>query len=80
METDTARELFRGYLYRRHGARSTPKHYLSDLTIFLAYLGEKPVTALTAKDIAGFVDQQHAQKLAPATINRRLATLRTFFE
>ncbi len=80
METDTARELFRGYLYRRYGDRSTPKHYLSDLTIFLAYLGEKSVTAVTAKDIDGFVDQQHAQKLAPATINRRLATLRTFFE
>ena len=80
METDTARELFRGYLYRRYGDRSTPKHYLSDLTIFLAYLGEKPVSAVTAKDIDGFVDQQHAQKLAPATINRRLATLRTFFE
>lgn len=80
METETARELFRGYLYRRYGDRSTPKHYLSDLTIFLAHLGEKPVSAVNAKDIDRFVDQQHAQKLAPATINRRLATLRTFFE
>jgi site-specific recombinase XerD len=80
METETARELFRSYLYRRYGDRSTPKHYLSDLTIFLVYLGEKPVSAVNAKDIDGFVEQQHAQKLAPATINRRLATLRTFFE
>ena len=80
METDTARELFRGYLYRRYGDRSTPKHYLSDLAIFLAHLGDKPITEVNAKDIDGFVDQQHAQKLAPATINRRVATLRTFFE
>lgn len=80
METETARDLFGKYLYRRYGDRSTPKHYLSDLAIFLAYLDETPVTAVKAKDIDGFVDQQHAQKLAPATINRRLATLRTFFE
>lgn len=51
METETARDLFRKYLYRRYGDRSTPKHYLSDLAIFLACLGEKPVTTVTAKDI-----------------------------
>lgn len=80
METEKAQELFRGYLYRRYGDRSTPKHYLSDLTIFLAYLGEKSVITVTAKGIDGLVDQQHAQKLALATINRCLVTLRTFFE
>ena len=79
METEMARELFKGCLCRRYGHRTTPKHYLSDLGIFLAYLGEKPVTAVNVKDIDGFVDQYHAQKLAPTTINRHLATLRTFF-
>jgi site-specific recombinase XerD len=43
METEMARELFRGYLYRRFGDRSTPKHYLSDLTNFFECLAaEEP--------------------------------------
>lgn len=80
MKTDMARELFSSYLHRRYGDRSTPKHYLSDLDIFLAHLGDKPITEVNAKDIDEFVDQQHVHGLAPATINRRLASLRTFFE
>lgn len=80
METKQAQERFKQYLYRRYSDRSTPKHYLSDLRIFLSELGEKALNQVTAQDIDHFIDQQHKQNLAATTINRRLATLHTFFE
>lgn len=80
METKQAQELFTQYLYRRYSDRSTPKHYLSDLRIFLDQLGDRILMQVTARDIDSFIDYQHEQQLAATTINRRLATLHTFFE
>lgn len=80
MQTADAMAIFSRYLYRRYGERSTPKHYLSDLGIFLRQLGDKPLQQVTAQDIDGFIDAQHGQGLAASTINRRLATLHTLFE
>ena len=80
METKQAQAQFSHYLNRRYGDRSTPKHYLSDLRIFLNQLGEKALNQVTAQDIDRFIDDQHEQQLAATTINRRLATLHTFFE
>lgn len=73
-------EQFERYLRRRFGDRSTPKHYMSDLRIFVRHIGTKSPTEVSVQDIDRFVDRQVAQGLCPATINRRLATLRTFFE
>lgn len=73
-------EQFERYLQRRYGDRSTPKHYLSDLRIFVRHIGNKSPTEVSVQDIDQFVDQQVSRGLSPATINRRLATLRTFFE
>jgi site-specific recombinase XerD len=80
MDTQEAQELFKQYLYRRYGDRSTPKHYLSDLRIFLKQVGEKPLKEVNLRDIDGFVDQQRTEQMAATTINRRLATLHAFFE
>ncbi len=71
---------FGRYLQRRYGDRSTPKHYLSDMRIFVRHIGSKSPTEVSVQDIDRFVDQQVSQGLKPTTINRRLATLRTFFE
>lgn len=76
----TAIGRFERYLHRRYGDRSTPKHYLSDLGIFVRHIGNKPPIEVKAQDIDRFVDRQVEQGLRPTTINRRLATLRTFFE
>src|SRR3972149_4356052 len=80
METTERTAIFEQYLYRRYGDRSTPKHYLSDLRIFLEQVGEKPLRQVRAQDIDRFVDEEHSHSLAASTINRRLATLHTFFE
>jgi len=77
---DEATERFECYLRRRYNDRSTPKHYLSDLRIFVRHSGHKSPVEVSVQDIDSFVDQQVEQGLSPATVNRRLATLHTFFE
>jgi integrase/recombinase XerD len=79
-ETLEATAIFSRYLHRRYDGRSTAKHYLSDLAIFLRHLGDKALRQVTARDIDSFIDAQHGLAMAATTINRRLATLRTFFE
>jgi len=73
-------ERFGSYLRRRYADRSTPKHYLSDLSLFARLVGGKRPDQVSVQDVDCFVDQQVSQGLRPATINRRLAALRTFFE
>src|SRR5688572_4796258 len=71
---------FEQYLKRRFGQSSTRKHYLSDLNIFITFIGDKAPDAVTSADIDRFVDQQIAAGLSPSTINRRLSCLHSFFE
>jgi len=75
-----AKERFSQYLHRRYGDRSTPKHYLNDLDMFIQQVGAKPPSHVTAADIDHFVSQQVDKGLRPATVNRRLVALHTFFE
>jgi len=46
----------------------------------MQHLGDKSPQEVTVQDVDCFIDQQVLQGLSPATINRRLATLHTFFE
>jgi site-specific recombinase XerD len=77
---DQARERFIQYLNRRYGQSTTPKCYASDLDIFLRTIGDKEPEAITAADVDVFIDDQLAAGLRPITINRRLATIHTYFE
>jgi len=72
-------EAFDTYLRRRYPGRTTAKHYVSDVRIFLkGFPG--PVLTVTAVDIDSFVEGQRAQQRAATTINRRVAALKTFFD
>ena len=75
-----AQVRFEQYLKRRFGESSTLKHYHSDLQIFIDIVGEKEPEAVTAVDIDAFVDRQQVAELKASTINRRLATVHSFFE
>ena len=77
---DQACARFERYLKRRFGQSSTPNHYLNDLRIFTKIVGNKEPESTTSKDIDTFVEKQLAECLSVATINRRLASLRSFFE
>ena len=77
---DEVLRRFALYLKRHFGQSSTAKHYLSDLTIFIDVIGKKAPKDVTSVDIDVFIDHQIAAGLKPATINRRLSSLRTLFE
>ncbi len=77
---EKAKERYAQYLNRRYGDRSTPYHYLHDLKMFIRQVGLKEPKSVTANDIDDFVDAQVNRGLKPSTINRRVASLRTFFE
>lgn len=70
---------FEAYLKRRFPDRSTAKHYTSDLRLFVQH-HPGPLTEITPRDVDAFVDQQRAQGLAPSTVKRRVAALKTFFD
>jgi site-specific recombinase XerD len=75
-----ARERFAQYLYRCYGDRSTPKHYLNDLDLFVRQIGDKTPEYVTVQDVDNFIDKQMDRQLKLTTINRRIAALHTFFE
>jgi site-specific recombinase XerD len=77
---DQARHRFDKYLNRRYGQSTTPKCYASDLDIFLRAMDPEEPEAVTAADVDAFIDGQLESGLRPITINRRLATIHTFFE
>jgi site-specific recombinase XerD len=79
MDRDESLQKFEQYLQRRFPERRTSKDYLSDLRQFAAFC-QKPWREVHMHDIDAFVDQQRAQGLKPATINRRVAALKTFFD
>jgi len=75
-----ARKRFAQYLYRCYSDRSTPKHYLSDIDLFVRQVGDISPESVTVKDVDEYIDNQMENQLKPATINRRIASLHTFFE
>ena len=78
MQDDIAR--FKRYLEQRYCDRSTSKHYMSDLTIFHQYIGDRSPRTIRPQMISDFVEAQSTQGLKGTTINRRLSALSSFFE
>ena len=79
MYEETALLEFEKYLQRRFPGRRTPVDYLSDLRQFRSVC-QKTWREVDMHDIDVFVDQQRAGGLKPATIRRRVAALKTFFD
>jgi integrase/recombinase XerC len=75
----TAIHRFREYLQRRNYSEHTLNNYTLDLQLFCAEIA-RPMNQVSFRDIDGFIDQQHHQRLAPTTVNRRLYALRHFFD
>jgi len=70
---------FEQYLLRRFPGRRTVKDYLSDLRQF-GKICQKEWREVSVKDIDEFINLQRAHGLKQATINRRVAALKTFFD
>ena len=79
MDEENALLEFEKYLKRRFSGRRTPVDYLSDLRQF-RNVCQKAWREIDLHDIDQFVDRQRLDGLKPATIRRRVASLKTFFD
>lgn len=79
MNRDEALACFEQYLQRRFPGRRTPIDYLSDVRLF-ARTCQKAWREVTMQDIDAFVDGQRQAGRSPATVKRRVAALKTFFD
>jgi integrase/recombinase XerC len=79
MDRDESLRKFEEYLKRRFPDRRTSKDYVSDVRQFMASCS-KAWREVGMQDIDAFVDQQRQSGLKPATIKRRAAALKTFFD
>jgi site-specific recombinase XerD len=79
MDTENIIIQFEQYLRRRFPKRRTPVDYLSDLRQFRSVC-QKPWREISMYDIDAFVEQQRASGLKSATVRRRVAALKTFFD
>ncbi len=69
---------FKGFLSRKYPKRTTATHYISDLKQFLAH-DDRPLMTVSRQEIDEFVDTQRASGKSAATIKRRVASLKSFF-
>jgi len=71
-------EQFDKWLRRKSPHATTPIHYVSDLKLFFAW-ANKPPAAITVRDVDEFIEHSQDAGHSIATVNRRLASLRSFY-
>jgi site-specific recombinase XerD len=71
-------ERFQKWLRRKAPHASTHIHYVNDLKLFFAWLEKKPAE-VGVRDVDAFIEHSQKNGLAIATINRRLAAIRSFY-
>ncbi len=72
-------ERFVNWIRRRHPGAHTWQDYRCDLQQFATIVGDRPPTAVTINHIDHFITVQVDRGLNPATINRHLAAILSFY-
>lgn len=72
-------DQFVNWVRRRNPDARTWKDYSYDLRQFAALVGDVPPGQITFREVDRFVDLQKTRGFLPTTINRRLASLVSFF-
>lgn len=72
-------DQFVNWVRRRNPEARTWKDYRYDLRQFAALVGDVPPNAITFREVDRFVDLQKMRGFLPTTINRRLASLVSFY-
>jgi site-specific recombinase XerD len=70
---------FGKWLRRKSPHATTQIHYLSDLKLFFAW-ADKPPHDITLHDVDAYIECAQGQGHAVATVNRRLAAIRGFYD
>jgi site-specific recombinase XerC len=71
-------ERFQRWLRRKAPYASTHIHYINDLELFFAWVNKSP-NFVIVRDVDTFIEHCLQQGHAIATVNRRLAALRSFY-
>ena len=71
-------ELFAKWLRRKSPHTTTVVHYTNDLKLFFAW-ADKPPDQITLRDVDAFIEHSQQQGHSIATVNRRLAALRSLY-
>ena len=71
-------ESFAKWLRRKSPHTTTVVHYTNDLQLFFAW-ADKPPNQITLRDVDAFIEHSQQQRHSVATVNRRLAALRSFY-
>lgn len=79
MDRTKSIEQFEQHLRRRFPGRRTAVDYTCDVRQFAAFC-DKSWREVTMHDIDAFVDRQRQSGLSQATVNRRVAALKVFFD
>jgi len=82
---DRALNEFFSYLaLQKRTSALTVKSYSTDLNQFFNFLkddaGEMPIKNITSSHVRGFLAQQMEQGIAPASVNRKLSAIKSFFK
>lgn len=72
-------ESFVNWVHRRNPNARTWRDYRYDLKQFVAIVGNRPPNTITHHDVDRFVSTQAARGFKPATINRRLQAILSFY-
>ena len=71
-------EKFQKWLRRKSPHASTHIHYVSDVRLFFAWANKSP-GEVTVRDVDEYIEHSQSKGHAIATVNRRLASLRSFY-
>jgi site-specific recombinase XerD len=71
-------ERFGKWLRRKSPHTTTGRHYTNDLKLFFAWADKSPGT-ITLRDVDAYIEYAQGQGHSVATVNRRLAAIRTFY-
>jgi integrase/recombinase XerD len=71
---------FEKYWRRRKPGSSTAVHYASDVRIFFKWAQMQSPDSITVHDVDWFIEWQQSLGRAPATVRRRLISLRMFYD
>lgn len=70
--------LFHKWLRRKNPAATTPIHYVNDVILFFNWVDKEPAE-VRLTDVDHYIEACQQAGHAPATVNRRLAAVRSFY-
>jgi integrase/recombinase XerC len=66
-------------LYHKNYSKETISNYKRDLKQLSDFIGDTDITTLSHQDILGWVKKEHGKGSSPKTLQRKLSTVRSFF-